>query len=210
MHPLDRALVATCPNVTVPKYGTLAPIEPLSQRLLLANDGLWLEVARPWLHLVYPIAKVKDIVIPYGEVHQSFTFAFDNIPTKLMNRFIDEARAASPNEHAAWIIWNSGSGQLEYASLNITARSGGAISFERPSLSDGCELCVDLHSHGHAPAYFSATDDADDRGECKFSVVFGDLQDEDPTWESRLCVRGLYLLQQGPERWSARHASHTQ
>jgi len=46
---------------------------------------------------------------------------------------------------------------------------------------------VDLHSHGHGAAYFSAEDDADDIG-INIAGVFGNLDLPKPTCRFRLVV----------------------
>jgi PRTRC genetic system protein A len=58
-----------------------------------------------------------------------------------------------------------------------------------PVLQDGEEIAVDLHTHGRLPAWFSATDDADDRG-IKIAGVFGHLHEPVPTAAFRLVLNG--------------------
>ena len=52
-------------------------------------------------------------------------------------------------------------------------------------------MVVDIHSHGWAPAFFSSTDDADDRGAMKISLVLGNLDRARPSSAMRLCMAGL-------------------
>ena len=60
-------------------------------------------------------------------------------------------------------------------------------------LAEREHLAIDLHSHGLAPAYFSATDDQDDAGAVKISGVFGNLDQPVPTVALRLCLLGLFI-----------------
>jgi PRTRC genetic system protein A len=55
-------------------------------------------------------------------------------------------------------------------------------------------MVCDIHSHGHGPAFFSATDDADDAHSTKISIVFGRLDQPDgPAVALRLCAGGMFL-----------------
>jgi len=97
VHPLDIALQTACPTVMVPMYGELAPLEKTGHRLLSARDGLWLEVHRPWMHLIWPIAQT-DFPTPYGQVEKKVELAFGKIPMELITRFASDAKTALPNE----------------------------------------------------------------------------------------------------------------
>jgi PRTRC genetic system protein A len=55
-------------------------------------------------------------------------------------------------------------------------------------------LAVDIHSHGCMGAFFSATDDDDDRGELKLSIVIGNLDADEASMRMRLCALGQFLM----------------
>ena len=61
MNALDLALQAACPAVMIPRYEPLALLTSDSHRFLIAGDGMYVEVRRPWLHAVL---KVMDSPIP--------------------------------------------------------------------------------------------------------------------------------------------------
>jgi PRTRC genetic system protein A len=190
----DAVLQAHTPAVIVPRYSALQIIPEPGHRYLVAHDGLWLELLRPWIHLRTRIASTHgEISLPYGKVAPVFTYAF--APGELENlqrRFVHDATAALPNEFAAWGVWDENAGRIEYRPLIADASSPGGIAFHRPRLEPHEHLAIDLHSHGTMDAFFSATDDADDAGEVKLSAVVGTL-DKEPTFASRLCVLGLFI-----------------
>ena len=193
------------PVVVVPKFSELAPLTTPGHRYLVAEDGLWLEVRRAWLWARMPLqyAYAEDMVLlPFGrlaEPHIDFapplqahyTFDGDDL-SRLQTLFLHDARQALPDEFAAWGVWDEKAGRLVYRPLVATEASPGGITFSRPRLEDHEHLAVDLHSHGALAAFFSATDDDDDRGEVKIAVVVGTL-DQEPTFATRLCALGLFV-----------------
>lgn len=192
----DVFLQQHTPVVMVPRFGELEPLQRVGHRFLAASDGLWLELRRKWLYLREPIAE-SAIAMPYGEVERVAEYQFDELAlAKLIARFRVDARAAMPNECAGWGVWSESSGALEYWPLITIAASPGSVEFHRPTLEDGLHLAVDLHSHGALPAFFSGTDDDDDAGEVKLSVVLGQLHG---TYEValRLCALGLFVEDAG-------------
>lgn len=50
MDPRDVALQSVAPVIMVPRYSDLEPLSQNGHRFLVADDGLWLEVYRPWLY----------------------------------------------------------------------------------------------------------------------------------------------------------------
>lgn len=202
--PRDALLQSHTPAVMVPRFGELAQLEQSGHRYLVAQDGLWLEVRRPWLRLralLAPIA-TQGLSLPYGRVSPDLGWGgkeFDTVYAwtgedleRLQALFLHDARRALPDEFAAWGIWNEESRRIEYRPLIASSASPGGIEFARPRLEPHEHLAIDLHSHGTMDAFFSGTDDEDDRGEVKMSVVAGRL-DGTPTFATRLCVLGLFI-----------------
>lgn len=183
------------PVVPIPCFTELEPLAENSHRLLLGRDTVALEIRRPWLHAVLDLCESEGLALetPYGDVDTVFETAFDwNAHAfPLIGRFIDEARAAAPNEHAAWLVWNAPIGKLEYVPLVPISTSSGGISYHRPPLAFGLSLAIDLHSHGHLGAFFSATDDEDDHGSVKIAGVVGSLDSPLIGWTFRICALGL-------------------
>ena len=67
-----------------------------------------------------------------------------------------------------------------------------------PPLARDESIAVDLHTHGCLPAFWSATDDVDDRS-VKVAGVFGNLNREQPSAAFRLVLNGMYQA-----RWRIR------
>ncbi len=61
---------------------------------------------------------------------------------------------------------------------------------------------MDLHSHGRLPAFFSATDNADDRFDVKFALVVGNCGAATPSMVLRLCAKGILEdVERVPSDW---------
>jgi PRTRC genetic system protein A len=111
----------------------------------------------------------------------------------MKQRFLAEASAALPNEHAAWLVWDGRRAALTYQSLVAIACGPGAIQYHRPRLFDHESLAVDIHSHGMLPAFFSDTDDKDDRGAYKLAIVVGSFGGAELSVAMRLCLGGWFI-----------------
>lgn len=188
----DRMVQDHAPTVMVPSHSELQPLASAGHRYLAAGDGIWLEVRRPWLHLTWPI--LAGARLPYGEVRRKIQLEF-KMPVDLIAHFVDDARRALPDEAAAWIVWNELDQRLEYVNVGTYEASPGGIRYARPRLEAHQHLAIDLHSHGAASAFFSATDNEDDAGEVKIAGVIGSLAEADKTPSAvfRLCALGVHV-----------------
>lgn len=197
MLALDMATYAAAPIVAVPVHNTFAPLVDNGHRFLLAQGGLFLEVRRPWLHLIHKVAEqLPTVRIPYGAIENKMEFGYGRLGSAIpqMKEFAAHAMVESPIESAGSLIWNHVTNvwSLRYPKT-IGEATAGSIQFEQVELADDESLVVDLHSHGAHPAFFSATDDADDAGSVKICGVFGSLEQSVQTVAFRLCVLGVYL-----------------
>ena len=193
MDPRDWALQQTCPVISVPKFGALGPMHESGHRLLIAADGLWLEVRRPWLQVRLPLACQSCFTVPYGALTPVMQLSFGQVPPALKQRFLVEAQAALPNEHVAWLIWDAQDDGLTYQSLKAIERRPDRIQYHSPRLTESESLAVDIHSHGRLPAFFSRTDDEDDRGAYKLAIVVGSFGDDELSVAMRLCLGGWFI-----------------
>lgn len=192
MDPKDQIIQDHAPLLVVPRFGLLPRLTHSGHRYLATQDGLMLEVVRPWLRARALIAPA-EIPLPYGTLPEERHYAFTARQLlDLRDVFAHEARRALPNEAAAWVVFNAERRSLDYVPLVPDEASPGGITFTRPRLQDHEHVAIDFHSHGSGPAFFSAQDDADDAGEIKFAVVVGTL-DGEPTFASRLCLMGVFL-----------------
>ena len=192
LDPRDRLLQAHAPALMVPRHGALALPDKPGHRFLVASDGIWLEVLRPWLFARVSLGITK-IPLPFGDVGQRIEYSFpDSAVRAIERRFLQDAERAFPHECAAWGVYDEHTGALEYRPMIADEASRSSIRFHRPKLADHEHLAIDLHSHGELEAGFSGTDDEDDAGEVKIAVVVGNVNGA-LTWESRLCLLGTYV-----------------
>lgn len=193
---MDYALLAAAPVAAVPRHAPFHPLQEAGHRFLLASDGLYLEVRRPWIHYIHQLAKQEAVAIPYGQIEKKCELDFGSIGSALaqMKEFAVKAKADAPIEAAASLLWdhNKKAWRIEYPDI-IGEASASSIQYRQVEPGPDESLAIDLHSHGYAGAFFSTTDDADDRGAVKISAVFGNLDTDKPTVAFRLCVLGLYI-----------------
>lgn len=191
MNRLDVCLQAVCPTIMVPQYGEFVPLAAHGHRFLCACDGLYLEVERPWLHLVTQIA-ASQIPLPYGRVDEVTEFNFNGSLAAHIVRFITSARDALPNEHAAWLAYDPASSGFEYLSPETLSVSGSHIRYQRPAPAEGHVLAVDIHSHGKLPAFFSGEDNLDASDDAKLEIVVGSLDKSIISMSCRLTACGTH------------------
>jgi PRTRC genetic system protein A len=193
---MDKALLAAAPVAAVPRHAPFHPLQESGHRFLLAEDGLYLEVRRPWLHYIHQLAKQTTVAIPYGAIKGKCELDFGSIGSALeqMKEFAAQAKADAPLEAAATLLWDhrKKAWRIEYPEI-IGEASASRIQYHQVEPGMDESIAIDLHSHGHLDAFFSTTDDEDDRGAVKISAVFGNLDTDAPTVAFRLCVLGLYI-----------------
>lgn len=192
MNPLDTFMQKAVPTVIVPRHEPLKFLETIGHRILMASNGVYLEVRRNWLHLIHQIAPI-GITLPYGDVQETMGLPF-NFPLDLVRQFYKDALDRFPNECGGWIIHNTETGKFRYELLTSLKASEDYLEVVRPTLVDGENLVIDLHSHGYHIAEFSPLDDADDAHETVISGVIGSLgENQEPTASFRLCACGVQI-----------------
>lgn len=194
MNVLDATLQAACPCVMCPRYEPLTFLEGDSHRFLVASDGLYVEVRRPWIHAILKVVD-SPIPLPYGQPPRQFSINLHR--SDLVGglwQFIRRAREASPDEHAAWLTFDPIQVAIGYDEPEIISRGRTHIRYHRPAVTATCLPVVDCHSHGLLPAYFSLTDEMDDRtDDAKLAFVVGNLDRPDVTIAMRFIGFGLSL-----------------
>ena len=203
MHPADMALQLSFPSVMVPRHGALPQLEQVGERLLIAANGVFLEIVRPWLRVVRRLGEFQHrIAIPYGDATELTELRCGRVPPALIGEFADMARAAYPNETGAFVVWNARTQQFRLIPVRILAQGIGHLKYDRPELGADDVLVVDCHSHGRYPAFFSATDDEDDRHDVKFAFVIGNCNAAVPSLALRLCAKGIFEnVERIPNGW---------
>jgi PRTRC genetic system protein A len=188
----DAALLAAFPVIAAPRYGTVPPMTP-GLRLVVAANGVFVQVKLPWLDCLQRCGGIDSgLPLPYGAVSPWLRLSFGVIPANLLRQFIALARHAAPNETAAVIPHGERSSMLRLALCETVEANPDHVVYRLPLLAATEQVVVDLHSHGDAPAFFSALDDADDRA-IKLCGVFGRVRSRHPEARFRLAINGLFI-----------------
>jgi len=193
MDSRDVALQSVMPTVMVPRYSELEKLATAGDRILMAANGVWLEVCRAWLYARVLVAKPSIIPVPYGQVSEVMRFGFGKLPRAMVAQFIEQARARCPNECAAWVVWNQRTNEWMLMMLEETSVGPGHVNVNLPTLEEDEHMVMDLHSHGLTEAFFSRTDNKDDRGATKIAGVIGNLDKPEATASFRLCANGVFV-----------------
>jgi PRTRC genetic system protein A len=204
IDPRDAALQSACPVVPVPRFGELPSAQP-GQRVLLARNGVFLEVTRSWMRCVLKLGDLPaKPPLPYGVVHEHLSFAFGVIPLRLLGEFIAHGRRSLPNEAAGALVFSKTRGDLRLVLHEVLEAEPAAIRYRIGAMDADEELAIDLHTHGVLGAFWSTTDDADDQG-VKVCGVFGNLDRAHPSAAFRLAINGHFLKL--PHPWDRREPS---
>ena len=193
MDSRDVALQSVMPTVMVPRYSELEELATAGDRILMAANGVWLEVCRAWLYARVLVAKPSIIPVPYGQVSEVMRFGFGKLPRAMVAQFIVQARARCPNECAVWVVWNQRTNEWRLMMLEETSVGPGHVNVNLPTLEEDEHMVMDLHSHGLTEAFFSRTDNKDDRGATKIAGVIGNLDKPEATASFRLCANGVFV-----------------
>ncbi|WP_375282453.1 PRTRC system protein A [Sphingobium yanoikuyae] len=165
------------------------------QGIAVGRDGVMLILRRPWLALDVRVSPPIGAYLPYGSIGEpKADLRCGFIPREYLLSALDHFRAALPNEAAAFIVWNEKTAEFAVNFPVIETATPSRLVYRTPTLPPDWHMVCDIHSHGRGPAYFSATDDADDAHAMKIALVFGCLDQLDrPVMASRLCAGGMFL-----------------
>ncbi|SAL50269.1 hypothetical protein AWB64_05311 [Caballeronia sordidicola] len=203
MNAADSVLQRSFPTVMVPRREPVGPMASAGERLLVAENGVFLEISLPWISLVRRVASfTAPVPLPYGSVAEHTNLICGRVPEELIGEFVAMARAAYPNETGSWIVWSTRTHQFRLLPVVILSQSDGSLKYDRPERHDDEVLIIDCHSHGRHPAYFSGTDNEDDKHDIKFSLVVGNCASHVPSFAFRLCAKGMFEeVERVPDAW---------
>jgi PRTRC genetic system protein A len=183
MNRRDQLIQERFPTIMVPAYEELSPCPLHETRLLIARGGLYIDTSQPFGRFRRCLWPVPDRELPYGEVeeiNELEAILTDGVVTAIFESTIlpEAARYAEDNrEWAGWIVWTR-EGYL-YLPLDFEASGARVLIKNRPALPQDTCLAIDVHSHGAMKPFFSSTDDLDDSGGVKLSVVLGSYSREE-------------------------------
>ncbi|WP_426078655.1 PRTRC system protein A [Janthinobacterium sp. PSPC3-1] len=192
LDPRDTALQAACMLIAAPRFGPL-PAMPSGQRMVLAANGLFLQVRLSWLKCLLRVGVTHpQLSVPYGTLEEAVQFRFGPLPAGPINAFVRAGRQCLPNELAGGLVYCAGTRSLRLQLFETRFANAERVDYRLPTLAADEVLAVDLHTHGTAPAFFSSDDDRDDNG-VKIAGVFGNLDQSHPSARFRLVIGGLHV-----------------
>jgi PRTRC genetic system protein A len=174
-----------------PRFGDLEPANRAGERIIVASNGIFVEITRKWARFIRRVGELNTPV-PYGTCEESFEWLATELPSALLRDFQDMARRTPATEIGAGIVWNETTGAYRLLPVVTLEASGAHLKYKPPALGQGDHLIVDCHSHGRHPAFFSRTDNEDDRYDVKIAYVVGDCGKPHPTTATRLCLKGIF------------------
>jgi PRTRC genetic system protein A len=160
--------------------------------LLLASNGIFIEVRRDWLYAIRQCGGLHpDLQTPFGAVQEVTELAGKRIPRSLIDAFVERAKAASPQEVGAIITYDLASETWALRMNRTVSSSAVALSYEIPELSSRERRVVDIHSHGEGPAVVSSTDRRDTRGATAVVMVAGKVSEPKADIIAYLYLQGM-------------------
>lgn len=191
MDKRDIAKQASFPSVMVPSHGELELPTKAGERLLIASNGIFLEVNRAWARFVRKVGDEIKTPLPYGRCSVSTAWKIPAVPVHLLREFNALARDQADREIGASIIWNEVSG-YRLAPVQSLDASGAHLRYLPPPMSSTDHLIIDCHSHAGYAAGFSSTDNTDDAWCVKLAYVVGHCGRPQQSVAMRLCIKGIF------------------
>lgn len=198
--PTAAAILSAVPCHPVPPSGRSPAIDALraahaGHGLAIGHDGVMMIVRRPWLALDCHLTPPIPAYLPYGSIGEPRAELRSGlIPAGHLVTILAHFTACLPNEAAAFVLWSETTRDFSVHFPEIEEATPSRLVYRMPALPPDSHIVCDLHSHGHGPAFFSATDDRDDAGATKIANVVGRLGHPDgPVIASRLCAGGMFL-----------------
>lgn len=191
MDKRDAVLQASMPTVMMPRHGPLEPSTKMGERVIIAQNGVFLEIKRVWGRFIRPIAPAITMHLPYGNCGAATEWNIAPLPVPLLHEFNKHAAAQCKTEVGASIIWNEVSG-YRLAPVQVLESTASHLHFIRAALAPNEHLVVDCHSHARGRAFFSSTDNDDDAFDVKVSYVVGNCDRDEKSTAMRLCLKGIF------------------
>ena len=194
---LDKIVARDWPTLVVPhEIAAFEPLHKPGQRILLAAQGLFLEVRTSFIHAIVPKTGVP---LPYGQITPKITLQ-QIVAKQIRAQFEQYAADCYPMEAAAWATAvPEGAGEQCFVKLAVESASSGHITYRRPARGEYTgELLADIHSHPIGPGEFSRQDDRDDLDskETRLAMLL-DMSQTPPQWLVRVLVAGVPFFEGG-------------
>jgi len=192
MDQRDLVLQLSCPVISMPMFSQLSPLQESGERIILGSNGTFLEVRRAWARFIVQVGPTLTATVPFGRVTEAVELTASKIPRALLAEFAGWAQKDCHVEIGAVITWDELTGEYALRRSKSNHATSGSLNYELAKLADTEHIIVDCHSHSHHGAFFSSTDDRDDQHAVKYAFVVGYCDRSNPSFASRLCVRGVF------------------
>ena len=147
----------------------LPPRAGLIYDYLLAGDGVWLAAENGALRVRAPVAPAEIRGLP--ALGGACELRHGRLPSAVWEACVAVARGVAVQRQEILLLVIHGPGGYRLV-LPEDQRAGATrIVYTPPVLAVGEALALALHSHHTMPAFFSATDDADERDLGLYAVV---------------------------------------
>ena len=170
-------------------------LEPAPVRYWVTTQGVFRCQTTPIgsFRLPWPADPPTDIVPDPRPLVPEVALAVPRIPATILRRITAMFQALAPAEHLFHVYWHSRSGlwEIENPPQQTTASTVSCTIDRDPYHADRPRV-LQIHSHGHFPAIFSATDDADELA-CGLYAVMGAFDQPHPTLAVRAGMAGQFL-----------------
>jgi len=157
---------------------------------LLAGDGLWLAAENTALRVRAPVALAEVRGLP--ALGGACELRHGRLPGALWAASVAVARAAATRRHEVLLLVLHGPAGYRLVVPEDQLATPTSVVYTPPLLAVGETVVLALHSHHTLPAFFSATDDADEQGLGLYTVV-GRLLGDSPEVLVRAGAYGHWL-----------------
>lgn len=189
----NAAILQASPLLAVPSFGDLSgsPLSHWHHRYLVASDGVYFQASTPHFSFIAPYfvaAESAMTPLPYGAVSPAFQMIGGGVPLPLVRSLVHRARAMDRAE-GAWLVEDFSSQLLRIVTPNVLSSGGTHITYDNRAVPAE-KLVIDVHSHGHFPAFFSPTDNVSEDGAYIAMVIGKTDTDNDIEIAARICFYG--------------------
>jgi len=148
---------------------------------IVSENGLFIRAENPLIKTTLCISPVE--IRGLSSLKKSIELTYGKIPRRLYDLALSILMASSDREQYLAITWED-----EYRlRMPGQERNGASVQYETLPSS-----IMDIHSHGCMNAFFSCTDDRDEKG-LRFYAVVGRLDTLLPEVELRLGAYGYFI-----------------
>lgn len=99
----------------------------------------------------------------------------------------------SDMEAHAWILWNEAKGYHISIPKQVVSKASVGYTWDPESVPSDSIVVVDVHSHNTMGAFYSGTDEADDKDKIYYTGVVGKITDNDYEWVLRFNMRNVKI-----------------